>query len=51
MYRGRDLADLYYLTGLALPNTPVYDIKGVLSHKGREYDFDKAGGARWRQRP
>jgi uncharacterized protein involved in outer membrane biogenesis len=41
---GRDLADLYYLTGLALPNTPAYDIKGVLSHKGREYDFDKAVG-------
>jgi uncharacterized protein involved in outer membrane biogenesis len=41
---GRDLADLYYLTGLALPNTPNYDIKGVLSHKGREYDFNKAVG-------
>ena len=41
---GRDLADLYYLTGLALPNTPNYDIKGVLTHKGREYDFDKAVG-------
>ena len=41
---GKDLADLYYLTGLALPNTPAYDIQGVLSHKGREYDFDKAAG-------
>jgi uncharacterized protein involved in outer membrane biogenesis len=41
---GRDLADLYYLTGLALPNTPTYDIKGVVTHKGREYDFDKAVG-------
>ncbi len=41
---GADLADLYYLTGLALPNTPHYDIQGVLSHKGREYDLDKAAG-------
>jgi uncharacterized protein involved in outer membrane biogenesis len=41
---GRDLADLYYLTGLALPNTPTYDIKGVLTHKFREYDFDKTAG-------
>jgi uncharacterized protein involved in outer membrane biogenesis len=41
---GRDLADLYYLTGLALPNTPAYDIKGVVTHKGRAYDFDKAVG-------
>lgn len=41
---GRDLFDLYYLTGLALPNTPNYDIRGVLTHKGREYDFDKAVG-------
>ena len=41
---GRDLADLYYLTGLALPNTPTYDIRGVLTHKGREYTFDKAVG-------
>ena len=41
---GHDLADLYYLTGLALPNTPAYDIKGVVTHKCREYDFDKAAG-------
>jgi uncharacterized protein involved in outer membrane biogenesis len=41
---GKDLADLYYLTGLALPNTPEYDIQGVVSHKGREYDFNKAAG-------
>lgn len=27
---GRDLADVYYLTGLALPNTPPYDVSGTL---------------------
>jgi uncharacterized protein involved in outer membrane biogenesis len=41
---GRDLFNLYYLTGLALPNTPPYDIKGVLKHSFREYDFDNASG-------
>jgi uncharacterized protein involved in outer membrane biogenesis len=41
---GRDLFNLYYITGLALPNTPPYDIKGVLKHSFRQYDFDKATG-------
>ncbi|MEA3160544.1 MAG: AsmA family protein [Gammaproteobacteria bacterium] len=27
---GSDLADVYYLTGLALPNTPPYDVSGTL---------------------
>ena len=27
---GGDLADVYYLTGLALPNTPPYDVSGTL---------------------
>ncbi len=41
---GRDLADLYYLTGLALPNTPPYDVRGDLRHEGQEYDFEHAAG-------
>jgi AsmA family protein len=28
--RGKDLADVYYLTGLALPNTPPYDLTGMV---------------------
>ena len=27
---GSDLADVYYLTGLALPNTPAYEVAGTL---------------------
>jgi AsmA family protein len=27
---GSDLADVYYLTGLALPNTPPYEVSGTL---------------------
>ena len=42
---GRDLFNLYALTGLALPNTPPYAIRGVLTRKGREFDFNKAAGA------
>jgi hypothetical protein len=41
---GRDLADLYYLTGLALPNTPNYDVQAELTHQGRSYNLDKASG-------
>lgn len=41
---GKDLFNLYYLIGLTLPNTAPYDIKGVLTHSFREYDFDKASG-------
>jgi uncharacterized protein involved in outer membrane biogenesis len=41
---GRDLADLYYLTGLALPNTPPYDVRGDLSHQGQDYAFEHAAG-------
>jgi uncharacterized protein involved in outer membrane biogenesis len=31
---GRDLADVYYLTGLALPNTPKYQLAANLDHSG-----------------
>jgi uncharacterized protein involved in outer membrane biogenesis len=41
---GRDLADLYDLTGLTLPNTPPYDVRGDLSHQGQDYDFEHAAG-------
>lgn len=41
---GRDLADLYYLTGLTLPNTPPYNLRGELQHSAKLYDFDRIGG-------
>jgi uncharacterized protein involved in outer membrane biogenesis len=41
---GNDLADLYYLTGLALPNTPRYDVRGELHHNGLAYDFEHGAG-------
>lgn len=41
---GRDLADLYDLTGLVLPNTPVYDLHGKLDHAGKLYNFTGIGG-------
>jgi uncharacterized protein involved in outer membrane biogenesis len=31
---GNDLADLYYLTGLAIPNTPPYDVAASVERKG-----------------
>jgi uncharacterized protein involved in outer membrane biogenesis len=36
---GDDLADGYYLTGLALPNTPPYSISGRLRQVGTRYEF------------
>ena len=41
---GRDLANLYYLTGLTLPNSPAYDLHGKLSHSAKLYRFDDLGG-------
>lgn len=41
---GGDLADLYPLTGLVLPNTPVYDLHGRLDHAGKFYSFTGIGG-------
>jgi uncharacterized protein involved in outer membrane biogenesis len=41
---GDDLADLYDLTGLALPNTPVYDLHGHLQHTDKLYRFTGLGG-------
>ena len=41
---GPDLANLYGLTGLALPNTPPYQLKGRLVREGRGYTLGDLGG-------
>jgi uncharacterized protein involved in outer membrane biogenesis len=41
---GDDLADGYYLTGLALPNTPPYSISGNLRAVGTRYEFTGVRG-------
>jgi uncharacterized protein involved in outer membrane biogenesis len=41
---GRDLADGYYLTGVALPNTPPYSISGRLHAVGTKYEFTDVKG-------
>ena len=41
---GRDLADLYYLTGITLPNTPAYQIAGRLSRDEKVYRFQRFSG-------
>jgi len=41
---GPDLANLYGLTGLALPNTPPYELKGRLVRDGRVYTLGDLGG-------
>ena len=41
---GKDLADGYYLTGLALPNTPPYSISGRLRAVGTKYEFTDVKG-------
>lgn len=46
--QGRDLSDLYLLTGVALPNTPPYRLKGALKRKENIWtfsDFDGRVGA------
>ena len=42
--QGHDLNDLYYLTGLALPNTPPYSVKAQLSRDGARYDARNLAG-------
>ncbi len=42
--RGHDLADLYYLTGITLPNTPPYRIAGHLVRDEMVYKFDRFSG-------
>jgi AsmA family protein len=41
---GPDLADVYYLTGLALPNTPPYRISGRLSREDTLYRLQGISG-------
>jgi uncharacterized protein involved in outer membrane biogenesis len=41
---GADLADAYYLTNLALPNTGRYEISGNLRHEGDEFSIDDLAG-------
>jgi uncharacterized protein involved in outer membrane biogenesis len=41
---GRNLADLYYLTGVTLPNTPTYSIAGDLSRNEMVYDLTAIKG-------
>ena len=42
--KGRDLADLYYLTGLALPNTPAYSIAANVARDDRTYKVTGING-------
>jgi AsmA family protein len=46
---GSDLADVYYLTGLTLPNTPPYDVSGTLVRDNLTFRVDdfqgKLGGS------
>jgi AsmA family protein len=41
---GKDLADAYYLTGLALPNTPPYDLAGTAVRDGMKFSIDDFRG-------
>jgi uncharacterized protein involved in outer membrane biogenesis len=41
---GKDLNDLYDLTGLALPNTPPYRVRGRLRRDGLKYYYDDLTG-------
>jgi uncharacterized protein involved in outer membrane biogenesis len=41
---GPDLADVFRLTGLALPNTPPYEVSGRLRRNAARYDFDDFTG-------
>lgn len=41
---GPDLADLYYLTGLTLPNTPPYHLKGALRRSVQQYVLNNISG-------
>lgn len=42
--RGPDLAELYELTGVPLPNTPPYNLHGRLSRNEHVYKIDGLGG-------
>lgn len=42
--QGRDLADLYLLTGIALPNTPPYRLSGRLTRDDAKFSFNDFAG-------
>jgi len=41
---GKDLANQYYLTGLALPNTPPYRFSADIKRAGTQYQLDNVRG-------
>jgi uncharacterized protein involved in outer membrane biogenesis len=41
---GPDLADLYYLVGLALPNTPPYNLRGEITRQGSRFGMPRVAG-------
>ncbi len=41
---GNDLADVFYLTGLALPNTPPYRLSADVEHRGTLFRMDDLKG-------
>lgn len=43
-FSGANLADLYYLTGLAFPGTPPYHLSGTLTRNGPLFHFTNFGG-------
>jgi len=43
-FSGDTLADLYYLTGLAMPSTPPYVLSGAVSRDGEVYRLDALTG-------
>jgi len=42
--RGRDLADIYLLTGITTPNTPPYRLEGRLTRDDARYTFSDVSG-------
>lgn len=42
--QGRDLADLYLLTGITTPNTPPYRLSGTLTRDDARFSFNKFSG-------
>lgn len=42
--QGRDLADVYLLTGITTPNTPPYRLEGRLTREGPRYTFADFSG-------
>lgn len=42
--RGRDLADVYLLTGVTTPNTPPYQLAGTLTRDDAKFTFADIGG-------